>query len=96
MHLIRNRSFSLLNDAELKENDKTDENRSDEKSNGDKNDDNSIKLPTKLTSNSLEQVAQSFLFWYCVKYYDEYFSNIFTFIEIGIEKKKIWHATRRR
>ena len=56
VHLIRNRSLSLLSNTDLKENEKSDENNKTENGNDSKKEESHVKLCTKLSPNSLEEV----------------------------------------
>ncbi|XP_065199697.1 uncharacterized protein LOC135831265 [Planococcus citri] len=55
VHLIRNRSLSLISNTDLKENDKSDENNKSENDDDNKKDESSIKLCTKIIPDSLEE-----------------------------------------
>lgn len=55
VHLIRNRSLSLLSNTDLKENDKSDENNKSENGDNNKKEESHVKLCTKITPDSIEE-----------------------------------------
>lgn len=84
VHLIRNRSLSCLSDADLKENDKL-ESTTDQSNNEEKGHQSSIKICTKLSVQSAEEVRFTFFifvmfinFYFMIHYHSSFFIEIGT------------------